>query len=63
MAPTTQNFDVFVGGEAFELSQHVVLICEGGNLSVKTGFSYRLQRERRLSAHLEYLVISDRFPS
>jgi hypothetical protein len=39
--------DVIVGGEALELSQHVVLLFEGGNLSVKMFFNYRLQREHR----------------
>jgi hypothetical protein len=39
--------DVFVCGEALELSQHVVLLFEGGNLSVKTFFSYRLHWGRR----------------
>jgi hypothetical protein len=39
--------DVFVGDEALELSQHVLLLFEGGNLSVKTFFNYLLQRERR----------------
>lgn len=39
--------DFIVGGEALELSEHVVLLFEGGNLSVETFFNYRLQRERR----------------
>jgi hypothetical protein len=39
--------DVFIGGEALRLSQNVVLLLEGGNLSVTMVFSYRLQKERR----------------
>ena len=39
--------DVFVCGEALELSKHVVLLFESGNLSLNTFFSCRLQRERR----------------
>jgi hypothetical protein len=40
--------DIIVGGEVLELSEHVVLLFEGGNLAVKTVFNYRLQREHRL---------------
>ena len=39
--------DVFVCGEALELSQNVVLLLESGNLSLKKFFCCRLQRERR----------------
>ena len=39
--------DIIVDGEALELSERVVLLFEGGNLSVKKVFVYRLQRDRR----------------